>query len=60
MQSIHVIAECGKVCVIVDGAELRELHSFSLDYLKGAPLLFTCTANVDEVPQPPMQEYWLN
>ena len=46
MQSIHIISENGKVSVIIDGAELKRLHSFSVDYIKGAPLLFSCVADV--------------
>lgn len=46
MQSIHIISENGKVRVIIDGAELKRLHSFSVDYIEGAPLLFSCVADV--------------
>lgn len=46
MQSIHIISENGKVSVIIDGAELKRLHSFSVDYIEGAPLLFSCVADV--------------
>lgn len=46
MQSIHIISENGKVSVIIDGAELKRLHRFSVDYIEGAPLLFSCVADV--------------
>ena len=48
MQSIHIISDHGKVSVIIDGAKLERLHSFSIDYVKGAPLLFSCVADVGE------------
>ena len=48
MQSIHIISENGKVSVIIDGVELKRLHSFSVDYIEGAPLLFSCVADVGE------------
>lgn len=46
MQSIHIISDHGKVSVIIDGAKLERLHSFSVDYVEGAPLLFSCVADV--------------
>lgn len=48
MQSIHIISDHGKVSVIIDGAKLERLHSFSVDYVEGAPLLFSCVADVGE------------
>lgn len=48
MQSIHIISDHGKVSIIIDGAKLESLHSFSIDYVKGAPLLFSCVADVGE------------
>lgn len=48
MQSIHIISDHGKVSVIIDGAKLDRLHSFSVDYVEGAPLLFSCVADVGE------------
>lgn len=51
MQSIHIISENGKVSVIIDGAELKRLHSFSVDYIEGAPLLFSCVADVGTGPK---------
>lgn len=46
MQSIHIISDHGKVSVIIDGAKLERLHSFSVDYVEGAPLLFSGVADV--------------
>lgn len=48
MQSIHIVSDHGKVSIIIDGAKLERLHSFSIDYVKGAPLLFSCVADVGE------------
>lgn len=48
MQSIHIISDHGKVSVIIDGAKLDRLHSFSVDYVEGAPLLFSCVADIGE------------
>jgi hypothetical protein len=50
MQSIHIISDHGKVSVIIDGAKLDRLHSFSVDYVEGAPLLFSCVADIGEKP----------
>lgn len=47
MESIQIISEKGNVRIIIDGVELRRLHSFSVDYIAGAPLLFSCVADVD-------------
>ena len=51
MQSIHIMSENGKVSVIIDGMELKQLHSFSVDYIEGAPLLFSCVADVGTGPR---------
>ena len=48
MQSIQIISDHGKVSIIIDGAKLERLHSFSIDYVKGAPLLFSCVADIGE------------
>lgn len=47
MQSIYIISDHGKVSII-DGAKLERLHSFSIDYVKDAPLLFSCVADIGE------------
>lgn len=49
MQSINIRFENGKVNIIVDGALFKDVHSMSLDYIKGAPMLFSCVSDVGEV-----------
>lgn len=46
MQSINIRMENGKINVIVDGALFKDVHSLSLDYIKGAPMLFACVSDV--------------
>ena len=46
MQSINIRFENGKVNIIVDGALFKDVHSLSLDYIKGAPMLFSCVSDV--------------
>lgn len=46
MQYIQIIADGNNVSITIDGITLTDLHSFSLDYVKGCPLLFSCVANV--------------
>lgn len=46
MESINIKFEGDKVNVIVDGALFQDVHSLSLDYIKGVPLLFACVADV--------------
>nr|DAK72218.1 MAG TPA: hypothetical protein [Caudoviricetes sp.] len=48
MQTIQILIEKGLPTVIIDGKKFDRLHSFSLDYVKGAPLLFSCVADVGE------------
>ena len=51
MQNINIITVDGKLKIFIDGVQLKGLHSFSLDYVKGAPLLFSCVADVGEPEQ---------
>lgn len=51
MQSIQIVADGNKVKVTVDGIQLTDLHSFSLDYVKGCPLFFSCAADVGKQMQ---------
>ena len=53
MQSINIRFENGKVNIIVDGALFKDVHSLSLDYIKGAPMLFSCVSDVGET-----REHW--
>lgn len=46
MQSINIRMDNGKMNVIVDGTLFRDVHSFSLDYIRGVPLLFACVADI--------------
>ena len=48
MQNVNIVAVGEKVKIFIDGVQLKGLHSFSLDYVKGAPLLFSCVADVGE------------
>ena len=48
MQTIQILIENGIPAVIIDGKKFDRLHSFSIDYVKGAPLLFSCVADVGE------------
>lgn len=48
MKSINVRIENGKVNVIVDGALFKDVHSLSLDYIKGVPMLFSCVSDVGD------------
>mgnify|MGYP006986269609 FL=1 len=51
MQSINIRFENGKVNVVVDGALFKDVHSLSLDYIKGAPMLFACVSDVGDEEQ---------
>ena len=53
MQNINIVTVDGKPKVFIDGIQLKDLHSFSLDYVKGAPLLFSCVADVGAPEQKP-------
>lgn len=46
MKTIQIRLDNGKLNVTVDGALFRDVHSFSLDYIKGAPPLLACVADV--------------
>lgn len=46
MESINIRVNNGKVDVTVDGAKLTDVHSVSVDYIRGIPLLFSCVADV--------------
>ena len=53
MQHISITADGTNVQVTVDGIRLTDLHSFSLDYVKGSPLLFSCVADVGKAADTP-------
>ena len=48
MECINIRVNNGRVDVTVDGAKLTDVHSVSVDYIKGIPLLFACVADVGE------------
>lgn len=51
MQNVNIVTVDGKIKIFIDGVQLKGVHSFSLDYVKGAPLLFSCVADVGD-PEP--------
>lgn len=53
MQHISITADGTNVRITVDGIRLTDLHSFSLDYVKGSPLLFSCVADVGKAAGKP-------
>lgn len=53
MQHISITANGTNVQITVDGIRLTDLHSFSLDYVKGSPLLFSCVADVGKAADKP-------
>ena len=48
MECINIRVNNGRVDVTVDGAKLTDVHSLSLDYIKGLPMLFSCVSDVGE------------
>lgn len=46
MGCINIRVNNGRVDVTVDGAKLTDVHSVSVDYIRGIPLLFSCVADV--------------
>lgn len=48
MQSIYIRSENGRVSVVINGVALENLHSFSVDYIKGAPLQIACVADLTD------------
>lgn len=41
MQSINIRFEEGKVNIVVDGGQFRNVEAFSLEYIKGGKLWFS-------------------
>ncbi len=52
MRNIQIITENGKTKIYIDGELLEGVHSFSVDYLKGAPVLVSLVADVGTGTQP--------
>lgn len=46
MESINIRVDNGKVNAIVNGTLFRDVHSVGVDYIRGAPLLFSCVSDV--------------
>lgn len=46
MECINIRVNNGRVDVTVDGAKLTDVHSVSVDYIRGISLLFSCVADV--------------
>ena len=46
MQNVNIVAVDGKIKIFIDGVQLKGLHSFSLDYVEGCPLRFSCVADI--------------
>lgn len=46
MECINIRVNNGRGDVTVDGAKLTDVHSVSVDYIRGIPLLFSCVADV--------------
>ena len=46
MQNVNIVAVGEKVKIFIDGVQLKGLHSFSLDYVDGCPLRFSCVADI--------------
>ena len=46
MECINIRVNNGRVDGTVDGAKLTDVHSVSVDYIRGIPLLFSCVADV--------------
>lgn len=53
MRNIQIITENGKTKIYIDGVRLDGVHRFSVDYLKGAPVLVSLVADVGTEKQPP-------
>ena len=52
MRNIQIITENGKTKIYIDGELLEGVHRFSVDYLKGAPVLVSLVADVGTGTQP--------
>ena len=48
MQSINVRIEEGKVNIVVDGGQFRNVEAFSLEYIKGGKLWFSCLSETGD------------
>lgn len=46
MQNVNIVSMGEKVKIFIDGVQLKGIHSFSLDYVEGCPLRFSCVADI--------------
>lgn len=53
MRNIQIITENGKTKLYIDGELLEGVHSFSVDYIKGAPVLVSLVTDIGTEQQPP-------
>ena len=51
MREIRIITENGKTVIYIDGVRLDGVHSFSVDYLKGAPVQVSLVADIGKDEQ---------
>lgn len=48
MQTIQIITSGGKVRILLNGTEIERIHSFTVEYVQGAPVLYSCVAELGE------------
>lgn len=48
MQNENIVTVDGKIKTFINGVQFKGVHNFSLDYIKGALLLFSCVADAGE------------
>ena len=53
MRNIQIITENGKTKIYIDGELLEGVHSFSVDYLRGAPVLVSLVTDTAPHNSPP-------
>ncbi len=46
MREIRIITENGRTVIYIDGVRLDGVHSFSVDYLRGAPVQVSLVADI--------------
>lgn len=48
MQNVKIITDNGQVQIYVDGNLIKGIHSFSVDYIEGEPLMLSCVADIGD------------
>lgn len=51
MREVRIITENGKTVIYIDGVRLDGVHSFSVNYLKGAPVQVSLVADIGKDEQ---------